>query len=79
MHVADRIRDPLVTQSGNTTTSDGRWAVYVTVPGDTNVPVASVEQQADGFPVVYEAEAEEPPVAGPAYPAEEHRTRRRNT
>lgn len=69
IELAEALRDPLVRQAGLTTTADGRWALYVTVPGDTAVPIASVERQAGGFPVVYEAEADEPPYAGPAYPA----------
>ena len=66
--LAESIRDPLVVQSGVTTTSDGKWALYVTVPADANVPIATVENQASGFPVVYEAEPKEPPRAGPAFP-----------
>ena len=66
--LADLIKDPLVSQCGITTTKAGRWALYVTVPADTTVPIASVEQEADGFPVIYEAELREPVRAGPAYP-----------
>jgi len=69
IELADAIRDPLVQQSGVTTTTDGRWALYVTVPSDAAVPIPSVERQAGEYPVVYEAEPEEPPRAGPAYPA----------
>src|SRR5947209_4242210 len=70
--LAETLRDPLVRQSGVTTTADGRWALYVTVPGDAVVPIPTVESQASGFPVVYEAEPEEPPRAGPAYPRAGH-------
>ena len=70
IELAGAIRDPLVRQSGVTTTADGRWALYVTVPRDTVVPIPSVESQAGKFPVVYEAEPEEPLIAGPAYPTE---------
>ena len=66
--LADTVNDPLVTQCGITTTTDGRWALYVTVPADATVPIASVEHGAGGFPVVYEAELREPVRAGPAYP-----------
>src|SRR6187399_1906639 len=66
---ADAVNDPQVIQSGITTTSDGKWALYVTVPANTNVPIPSLEKFAQGFPVVYEAEPPEPPRAGPAYPA----------
>ena len=69
VEVAETVRDPLVRQSGITTTPDGRWAVYVTVPKEATVPIPSVERQAGGYPVVYEAEPDEPPRAGPAYPA----------
>ena len=68
VELAERISDPLVVRSGVTTTTDGRWALYVTVPRDATVPVDSVESQAGGFPVVYEAEPQEPPRAGPAFP-----------
>jgi hypothetical protein len=66
--LADAITDPLVIQSGVTTTADGKWALYVTVPSNASVPISSVEKCAAGFPVVYEAEPKEPPRAGPAYP-----------
>jgi hypothetical protein len=69
LKLAESIRDPLVVQSGVTTTTDGQWALYVTVPNDATVPIQSVETQAGGFPVVYEAEPKEPPRAGPAFPA----------
>jgi hypothetical protein len=71
LELADTIKDPLVVQSGVTTTADGKWALYVTVPGNASVPIRSVEAHAAGFPVVYEAEPQEPPKAGPAYPREE--------
>lgn len=76
LKLTEAIADPAIVRSGVTTTSDGRWALYVTVPADVDVPVASVERQAEGFPVVYEAEPKEPPRAGPAYPADEGRTPR---
>jgi hypothetical protein len=66
--LASDVRDPLVTQCGVTTTADGRWALYVTVPEHADVPIGNVERQAEGFPVVYAAEPREPPIAGPAYP-----------
>ena len=68
LELADKVRDPLVVQSGVTTTKEGEWALYVTVPANSAVPIPKVEQQAGGFPVVYEAEPKEPPRAGPAYP-----------
>lgn len=68
MRLADLVRNPLVIQSGVTTTADGRWALYVTVPADADVPIPGVEGLAGGYPVVYEAEPDEPPRAGPAFP-----------
>jgi hypothetical protein len=72
IELADTLQSPLVVQSGVTTTADGRWALYVTVPADTTVPIPGVETQASGYPVVYEAEPSEPPRAGPAYPRRKH-------
>jgi hypothetical protein len=66
--LADQVTDPLVTQCGITTTTDGHWALYVTVPANASVPIANVERRAAGFPVVYEAELETPVRAGPARP-----------
>jgi hypothetical protein len=66
--LADTVHDPLVSQCGITTTADGRWALYVTVPAGSPVPIDSVEEAAGGFPVVYEAALQEPVRAGPAYP-----------
>lgn len=64
----DAVHHPLVKECGMTTTTDGRWAVFVSVPKDAAVPIPTVEKQAAGFPVVYEAAPEELPTAGPAYP-----------
>jgi hypothetical protein len=76
LQLAEAIRDPLVRRSGITTTADGRWALYVTVPRDAAVPIPGVESLAGGFPVVYEAEPDEPPRARPAYPAANRRVSR---
>ena len=76
--IAERVADPHVIQSGVTTTGDGEWALYVTVPASATVPIASVERQAEGFPVVYEAEPESPPRAGPAFPDQERQKRGRS-
>jgi hypothetical protein len=67
--LADKVTDPMVTQCGITTTTDGHWALYVTVPANASVPIASVERCAAGFPVVYEAELNTPVRAGPARPS----------
>lgn len=78
LEIADRLEDPLISQAGVTTTEDGRWALYVTVPEDATVPIPHVEAQAEAFPVVYEAAAKEPPRAGPAFPARERGARPRS-
>jgi hypothetical protein len=53
---------------GVTTTRDGDWALMVRVPQGTATPIAEVEAASGGFPVIYQYEPEEPPVARPAYP-----------
>jgi len=58
--LSERITHPLVKRTGITTTEDGRWALYVTVPKTTDVPLHDLESQAGGFPVVYEAEPDRP-------------------
>lgn len=58
--LSDRIRHPLIRRTGITTTEDGRWALYVTVPKATKVPLPDLESQTGGFPVVYEDEPDEP-------------------
>jgi len=68
LRLADSLRHPQVIRCGVTTTKDGRWALYVTVPADTSVPLPEVEARAKGFPVVYEAEPASPPIARPAFP-----------
>jgi hypothetical protein len=60
LQVADRITHPLVRRTGISTTADGRWALYVTVPKTTEVPLLDLEEKAKPFPVVYEAEPDEP-------------------
>ncbi len=68
IEVLDRLDDPLVVQSGVTTTPDGRWALFVAVPREADVPLAGIERQAAGFPVVYQAAPLEAPIARPAFP-----------
>jgi hypothetical protein len=58
--LAEQITHPLVRRSGVTTTADGEWALYVTVPATTEVPLPDLESATHGFPVVYEAEPDEP-------------------
>jgi hypothetical protein len=68
VELAGAVRSESVVQSGITTTRDGQWALFITVAADATVPLADIEVQAAGYPVVYEAEPTEPPRAGPAYP-----------
>ena len=49
-----------VIRHGLTSTAGGEWALLVSVPSTTNVPIPAVEQAARGFPVVYVAEPDEP-------------------
>ena len=68
--VAKSLTDPDITRVGLTTTSDGRWALMVRVKSGTEVPIKKVEEACSGYPVIYQDEPDEPPVARPAYPAE---------
>ena len=52
--------EPPVIRWGLTATSDGRWALLVTVPEGTEIPLAAIEKSGGGFPIVYEAEPDEP-------------------
>lgn len=58
--VDDYRPQPPVVCWGLTTTPDGRWALLVTVPAATEVPLEEVERTAGGFPVVYQVEPAEP-------------------
>lgn len=66
--IADSLSHPDVTRVGLTTTTDGRWALMVRVKPGTQIPIREVEQVSSGYPVIYQDEPEEPPVARPAYP-----------
>jgi len=60
VELSETIRHPLVRRAGVTTTEAGEWALYVTVPKTTHVPLPDLEAHTRGFPVVYEAEPDEP-------------------
>lgn len=68
MRIADTLAHPSVTRVGLTTTESGEWALAVRVPRGANLPLPDLEQRCRDFPVVYDYEPEEPPVARPAYP-----------
>jgi len=67
--IAKSLTHPDVTRVGLTTTKDGHWALMVRVRPDTEIPIQEVEDVCSGYPVIYQDEPEEPPVARPAYPA----------
>lgn len=67
--MADALRHPDVTRVGLTTTGDGDWAVMVRTKPGTVTPIAAIEKAGRGYPVIYEVEPDEPPVARPAYPS----------
>lgn len=56
----EKIEHPYVHRKGISCTHDGKWALYVTVPKNIYVPIDDLELQCEGFPIVYEAEPEEP-------------------
>lgn len=58
--LSERLRHPLVRRTGITCTTEGRWALYVTVDKTTHVPLPDLEAASQGYPVVYEAEPDEP-------------------
>ena len=58
--LADSLVHPLVVQTGITCDSDGNWALFVTVPKTTSIPIPDLEAMCAGFPIVYEAESDEP-------------------
>lgn len=66
--LARSLSHPQVTQTGLTTTHDGRWALLVAVRPGSPVPIAEVERAAEGHPVVYEDDRG-PARARGAYPA----------
>jgi hypothetical protein len=66
--LAESFRHPAVTRVGLTTTAKGEWALLVGVPRGAAVPIDDVERAADGYTVVYDHDADELPVARPAYP-----------
>lgn len=60
IQLSKHIEHPLVRRCGISCTTDGQWALYVTVPKIATVPIATLESLCCGFPVVYEAEPDEP-------------------
>jgi aminoglycoside phosphotransferase (APT) family kinase protein len=69
VEIANSMSHPDVTRVGLTATSDGRWALMVRVRPETPTPVEGVEEICREYPVIYQEEPGELPVARPAYPA----------
>jgi hypothetical protein len=69
VEIADAFSHPAVSRVGLTTTADGHWALMVRIRPGTPVPIKEVEAVCGSYPVVYQEEPKELPVARPAYPA----------
>ncbi len=69
VELTNSLRNPAVTKVGLTTTADGSWALMVCVRPGTHTPVKAVEEVCPDYPIVYQEEPDELPVARPAYPA----------
>lgn len=69
LSLADSLTHPCVTRVGLTTTAEGEWALMVRVRRGTAIPLPDLEQQCSPYPIVYQAEPDDPPVARPAYPS----------
>lgn len=62
--LVDQHKFPLpVIRSGLTATSQGEWALLVSVPSSTVVPIPELETAAHGFPVIYVEEPDKPILA----------------
>ena len=70
LEALEEFRAELVNQQMNAAVAQAQAMAFRATAGaaDTIVPIASVEQRAGGFPVVYEAAVRAPVRAGPAYP-----------
>jgi hypothetical protein len=66
--IAGSLSHPAITRVGLTTTSEGTWALMVRTRAGTLLPLPEVEAVREDFPVIYQDEPEEPPLARPAYP-----------
>jgi hypothetical protein len=67
--MADSFSHPAVTRVGLTTTADGRWALMVRVQPGTPIPIKEIAAVCRDYPIIYQEEPQEFPVARPAYPA----------
>ncbi|MCX7096452.1 MAG: hypothetical protein NTV43_00940 [Methylococcales bacterium] len=60
LQILSQIEHPYILQKGITATSEGKWAIYITVPENVSIPIFEVESISKGFPVVYEVASEQP-------------------
>lgn len=68
LEALDAVSGARVSRAGLTTTEEGDWALMVRIPRGSEWPIADVEAASGGFPVIYQYEPEQLPVARPAYP-----------
>ena len=65
--LSETLRHPKVSHVGLTTTPEGEWALAVWLFDLADAPIAEIEKQAKGAPVVY-LPARAAPMARPAFP-----------
>jgi|KBSMisStaDraftv2_1062788.scaffolds.fasta_scaffold1932649_1 hypothetical protein len=66
--LAATLYHPEVVRTGLTTTENGDWALLVVVKAGSSIPIPEIEKKSSGFPVIYEENKGNMPVARPAYP-----------
>lgn len=67
--IAQSIQHPDVVATQVVSTAEGGWAILAKLRSGAAAPIPEVEQQASGFPVVYEPDRGVTMVARPAYPS----------
>jgi hypothetical protein len=65
--LSERLSNSKVARAGLTTTSEGDWALLVYVYDPNDAPIAEIEAEARGAPVIY-LTAGKTPSARPAFP-----------
>jgi hypothetical protein len=66
--IAASIEHPDVNKAGITTTKNGDWALLLFTKKGTNVPIRDIEEKVQSYPIIYQEDSDELPVARPAYP-----------
>ena len=69
VEMADSFSHPAVTRVGLTTTAEGHWVLMVRVQPGISIPIKETEAVCSDYPIIYQEEPKEFPVARPAYPA----------